>query len=228
LGSKGIAQKSLEIDPELAETYGLLGFIKASYDWDWRRGDRIYLPFSQNYQHGMSLLASTDIDPQRLLSVIEQQVPAVNSGVQAFFSRTLEQHTAFAMLPAKLAAVMASIMGFLTLILAAVGIYGAIGFSVAVRTREIGSRIALGAKSANVIFAELRTGLILIGAGLALGTAGAVAVGRAAAALLYGISPTDPLTFAAAAGILCAIALTAVLLPAWRATRIDPAVALRA
>ena len=125
------------------------------------------------------------------------------------------------------AMVMLAIAGCVALLLGAVGIYGVIAYIAAQRTREIGIRLALGAQPADVLRMVLAQGLVLAGAGIAIGLVGALAVTRVMGALLYGTSPTDPLTFAAVVPLLGAAALLASWVPARRAMRADPIAALR-
>jgi ABC-type antimicrobial peptide transport system permease subunit len=127
----------------------------------------------------------------------------------------------------RLTASLLSGLGLLALALAVIGIYGVMSFSVAERTREIGIRMALGAQAPDVLAMVLRHAAILLGAGLAIGWAAAALVTRYAASLLYGVSPTDPWTFAAVSAVLAAAAWLACYLPARRAARVDPTVALR-
>jgi len=115
----------------------------------------------------------------------------------------------------------------LALVLSAVGIYGVLAYSVAQRTHEIGVRMALGAERRDVLGMVLRRTLVLAGAGVALGTAGALAVTRVLARFLYEITPTDPVTFIAVAALLIGVALVAGLIPARRASGVDPMEALR-
>jgi putative ABC transport system permease protein len=115
----------------------------------------------------------------------------------------------------------------LALVLAAVGLYGVMSYTVAQRTAEIGIRMALGAQRRDVMQAVLGQGMILTALGLVLGLAGALAVTRAAAKLLFGVSPTDPATFASIAAILAVVAFLACYIPARRAMKVDPIVALR-
>ena len=114
------------------------------------------------------------------------------------------------------------------LLLAAIGLYGVIAFGVTRRTREIGVRMALGAERRKVLGLVLRQGMILTVAGLAIGLASALALGRVLTDLVYGIAPNDPVTLSAAAVFLAAVSLTATYLPARRATKVDPMTALRA
>jgi ABC-type antimicrobial peptide transport system permease subunit len=115
----------------------------------------------------------------------------------------------------------------LTLFLAAVGVYGVLSHGVVQRTREIGLRLALGAQRSSVLRLVIGQALVSVAAGLVVGVAGALVVTRWLGTLLYGITPTDPLTFITAAAVLVLVALAASYLPARRASRVDPAVALR-
>ena len=124
-------------------------------------------------------------------------------------------------------ALLIALFGAVALALATIGIYGVMAYSVARRTHEIGVRIALGAQSGDVLKLVVRHGMFLTGHGLAIGLAGALALTRLLSAMLYGVSATDPLTFAAVSLALAAVAFCACYLPARRATQIDPIVALR-
>jgi ABC-type antimicrobial peptide transport system permease subunit len=117
--------------------------------------------------------------------------------------------------------------GVLALVLAVIGIYGVMAFSAAQRTRELGIRLALGAEPRDVLGLILRDGAKLSGLGVGLGVTGALAASRAVSSLLFGVSPTDPLTFTAVVGLLGSASLLACYIPARRATRVDPVVALR-
>jgi len=113
------------------------------------------------------------------------------------------------------------------LLMAAVGIYGVVAYTVAQRTRETGVRIALGAGVADIVSLVLREGVSRTAVGIALGAAGALAAGRWLRSLLYGVTATDPAVYAGVVAVLVAVTLAACLLPAWRAARVDPLVALR-
>lgn len=187
----------------------------------------LYLPFAQNSALSMTLLVRTSMDPGSLLTSVQQVIPRVHPSAQGFFARTLDQHTGFAMLPAKLAAVISMVLGVLSLILAAIGIYGSVGYSVSIRTREIGIRMALGATPGTVLLKELRHGMILTGAGIAAGMAAALLLARAASRLLYGITAGDPLTFLTVPVFLALISFLSIYVPAHRIVRVSPATALR-
>jgi putative ABC transport system permease protein len=113
------------------------------------------------------------------------------------------------------------------LLLTTIGLYGVIAFSVTQRTREIGVRVALGAQHGDVLGLVMRRGILLVGTGLAIGIPAALVLGRILTGLLYGVSPTDPLTLLSVAVFLTAVAMLATYLPARRAARVDPMVALR-
>jgi ABC-type antimicrobial peptide transport system permease subunit len=132
-----------------------------------------------------------------------------------------------ALLPQRVAASIAGVFGLVGLVLASVGIYGIVSYTVAQRTREIGVRMALGARRGDVLALILRRGLRLSLYGIALGLAGAFVATRLLGEMLYGLSATDPLTFAGVSLLLAAVALLASYVPARRAARVDPMVALR-
>ena len=141
--------------------------------------------------------------------------------------RTVAQLESASIAPRRFNFVMVGVFGATALLLALAGIYGAVAFNVAQRTREIGVRVALGAQTRSVVAIVLRKSLVWVGIGIAAGLLAALAAARAVASLLYGISPHDPLAYAAAAGVLLLAAVGAAWLPALRAARVDPVVALR-
>ena len=187
----------------------------------------VYLPLAQNYASSMTLLVRCKAAPLSLLNAVQQEVGRTNPAVQAFFSRTLEQHLAFALLPARLASSLSAILGIITLALTAIGIYGSVGYSISLRTREIGIRMALGAAAGKVLKDELRRGLVLASAGLLIGLFAAAALGRLISGFLYQISSADLLTYAVSLWVLLVLCAIAILGPALRATRVNPATALR-
>ena len=141
--------------------------------------------------------------------------------------QTLEEATSVSLLLPRAGAGLFGLFGLLGLALAAVGLYGVISYLVSQRTREFGIRVTLGAQPFDIAKLALGQGLRLTLLGVAIGVAGAVAVTRVLGVILYGVSPTDGATFAAVAGVLVTVALLACHLPARRASRVDPMVALR-
>ncbi|MPY89074.1 MAG: FtsX-like permease family protein [Luteitalea sp.] len=161
------------------------------------------------------------------LRELQQAVWSVNPNLPLANVRTLDEIQANSMAQTSFAMVMLAIAASVALLLGIVGIYGVIAYIATQRTREIGIRMALGAQTGNVRRLFLRHGLLLIGTGIALGTGVALALTRVMSALLFGVSPMDPVTYVAVAASLTAVALLATYLPARRASRIDPIIALR-
>jgi putative ABC transport system permease protein len=180
--------------------------------------------------------------PERRLNVVirteardaSQLIPAARAEVKAFDpnqiiwrTQTLEQLLSTSVAPRRFNMLLLGIFAGVALVLAAVGLYGVMSYSVSWRTREIGIRMALGAKRADVLRLVVRQGMTMTLIGLALGLVGAFSISRVLRGLLHGVSPTDPLTFVAVSIVLLAVALLACLVPARRATRVDPIIALR-
>ncbi len=187
----------------------------------------MYLPFLQNYSGSMSLLVSTEGDPALMMGTVRRELQMVDKDMQGFFARTMEQHTGFALLPARLGAILVGLFGILALTLSVIGIYGSVSYTVSQRTREIGVRMALGAKQRDVFRIVVGQGMRWALLGTAVGLLAALAVTRFLASLLYGISATDPVTFVFVPLLLAAVAVLACYIPARRASKIDPMIALR-
>jgi len=186
-----------------------------------------YLPYFQHYDSGRTLLVRTAGDPGGMITAVQRVVRGQNPAVEGFFGRTLVQHAGLSLLPARMSAALSAVFGTLALLLAVVGVYGIVSHSAAQRTREIGVRMALGARPADLLRLILGQGLKLIGTGVAVGLAGALVLTRFLSSLLYGVSTTDPLTFTGVALLLAVVALLATCIPARRAMRVDPLSALR-
>jgi predicted permease len=163
----------------------------------------------------------------QLALVLRRGVAAADSRVATYNVTPLREWTEVTLLPQKTAAAMAGSLGLLSLLLAAVGLYSVMAYAVAQRTREIGIRMALGALPRNVLTGVLGHGIALTAAGLTIGIAAALFATRMVAGLLIGVAPTDPAAFIGTGVFLSAIALLATYIPARRATRIPPVVALR-
>jgi predicted permease len=186
-----------------------------------------YVPLLQEYHGAVSLHVKTAADPRPLLPSVRDAIRGVDAAVPLFDLKTMDDHMLIALLPARLAGTLFGAFGLLALLLASVGIYGVMAYSVAQRTREIGVRRALGAAAGDLLRMVIGDGMRLAAIGFAIGLAAALALTRFAASLLYGVTPTDPLTFAGAVAVLAAAAFVACAIPALRALRVDPVTALR-
>jgi putative ABC transport system permease protein len=173
------------------------------------------------------LAVRTDVDPRSLVGGVRDAVQAVDPEQPVFDVRTMQERIADAASGTRFNATLLGFFGFVALTLAAIGVYGVIAYSVAERTHEIGIRMALGASRRDVAAMVMTQGTLMTAAGLALGLAGAAFATQYLTSLLYGIAPRDPATFCGAAAMLGIVALVACYLPARRATRVDPMVALR-
>jgi predicted permease len=186
-----------------------------------------YLPLLQGYEHWVTLHVKTDGNPLALASAVRREVHALDPDLPVFNVRTMMEHLGTAYFLARTTATVLGLFGGLALLLASVGLYGVMSYGVAQRTREIGIRMALGAQAGDVLRLVVSEGMKLAAVGMALGLVAAIAATRYAASLLYGLSATDPATFAGVAAVLVAVALLACWLPACRAARVEPIVALR-
>jgi putative ABC transport system permease protein len=186
----------------------------------------IYLPFSAR-QRTMSLLVRAPNDSAPLTSAIRAAVRELEPGAVVYNSRTMRERVARQTARQRFAGWLMGVFAGTALLLATVGLYGVLAYTVTQRTQELGIRIALGADRANVLTHVVRAGMVMVGIGLAIGLAAAIGLARLARTQLYGVSPSDPLTLAGVIAVLAAASLAACLIPAMRATRIDPLVALR-
>ena len=175
----------------------------------------------------INLLTRTDVEPISLTSAVRGQISALNKDQPVFNVRTMEQIVDQSIAPRRFSMMLLAIFAVVALILASIGIYGMMSYSVAQRTREIGLRMTLGAQRSNVLRLVIGHGMKLALAGVVLGLIASFALTRTMTNLLFGVSATDPLTFVAIALLLALVALIACWVPARRATKVDPIVALR-
>ena len=187
----------------------------------------IYIPLGQEYQSGMTLLVRTKNDPEDLIGALQNEMRALNKDVPLYSVQTMSERIGGQLGADRMIAVLLSVFGGGALLLAAIGIYGVMGYAVAQRTHEIGIRIALGAEQRDILRLIVGQGLVLIVVGAGIGLALALAATQVLKSLLFGVSATDPLTFAAVLVVLVGVALLACYLPARRAMKVDPLVALR-
>jgi predicted permease len=187
----------------------------------------IYLPELQVYDGRATLVARTGGDPTKLIPAIRREVAALDKDLTLYAVKTMSEQIESTLWQQRTAAGLIGIFGLLAIALAAIGIYGVIAHSVAQRTREIGIRMALGADARDVRRMIVRQGLRLALTGVVVGLVAAFALTRLMSSLLYGVSATDPLTFVISSVALVGVALGACLVPARRATKVDPMIALR-
>ncbi|MCA1591405.1 MAG: ABC transporter permease [Acidobacteria bacterium] len=187
----------------------------------------VYQPLMQRHESGMVLLVRAGGDPSNLVTGIRRETQALERNLPVTNFRLMTEMLNTSLFPARMGAVLLGVFGLLALLLASVGLYGVMAYSVARRTREIGIRMALGARSGDVLGLVLREGMTLVGIGVVLGVAVAFAATRMLAGFLYGVSTSDPATFAGVTVALAATALVASFIPARRAARVDPAISLR-
>jgi putative ABC transport system permease protein len=186
-----------------------------------------YRPLSQAYRSAMTLHLSTVADPLAVIDQVRSEVKVLDPDLPLTNVETMQEHMRLPSAPAKLLALLSSAFGVLALLLAAIGLYGVMAYTVGNRTHEIGIRMALGAQTSGVRRLVIGQGMRLALTGIALGLIAAFALTRVLENVLYGVGATDPLTFITVAGLLLAVALLACFIPARRATKIDPLVALR-
>ena len=187
----------------------------------------VYVSYAQSPYPGFSLVVRASLDPTHLSRTIQQAIWSVNKEQAIDDIKLLEQIKSESMGGQRLRTSLLLIFAALALLLAAIGIYGVISHSVAQRTQEIGVRAALGASPAEVLRMVMRGGVFLAALGLVIGAAGALALMRLLSSLLFEVSPYDPWTLGLMAVVLATVAFAATFLPARRAARIDPAIALR-
>ncbi|HXG64813.1 MAG TPA: ABC transporter permease, partial [Blastocatellia bacterium] len=188
-----------------------------------------YVPLAQNYRSDVTLFLHTAGDPAGLTAGARQVVRELDKDMPVYDVKTMTSHLrdGLALLFVRLGAALASAFGLLGLTLAVVGIYGVISYTVSQRTHEIGLRMALGAQSGDVLRMVIGRGIVLTLIGVGIGLAAALALTRVMTSLLYGVSATDPATFIGIPLLFAAVALAASFIPARRAMKVDPMVALR-
>jgi predicted permease len=187
----------------------------------------VWTPMAQDYNSSGILVVRTNGNPEAMFSAVRGQVQSLDPNLPLFDVKTFTEHMKFALFPAKVAATVLGVFGLVALLLAAIGVYGITSYAVAQRTHEIGVRLALGAQLSDVLKLVLGHGLKLTIIGAALGLFGAFLATRAITSVLYGVSATDPLTFGFVSLLLIGVALVASYVPARRATKVEPLIALR-
>jgi predicted permease len=224
--------------PDIAcEIVGMVGHVKhfgLGTDAQQKIQYQLYFPYAQipdlfiaPMLEGMTVVARTSSDPTGLISELKSQVLAIDKDQPVNNILTMEQIIAASISQQRFSMLLLGIFAVVALVLAAVGIYGVMSYTVTQRTHEIGIRMALGARPGDVLKLVVRQGMTLTITGVAIGLGAAFALTRLMESLLFGVSATDPLTFAAISIVLAGVALGACFVPARRATKVDPMVALR-
>jgi len=220
--------RSKEKQRPWATIVGVVGDVR-EYGLDAPVQAEFYWPLTQKRDASlMTMIVRTAGNPGALAGAARAAVAAADAAQPVFDVKPLEDVVAGSLLQRRFTLTLMLLFGLVALTLAAVGIYGVMAYTVAQRTQEIGIRVALGASAATVVGMVLRDGMKLVGLGLVLGGVAAPLLTRVAASLLWGVSSTDATTYLVIAAVLSTVALVAIVIPAWRATRVDPIRALRA
>jgi putative ABC transport system permease protein len=226
--------QSLERDGQMHGVVGVVGDVRGADGRGVRGGglDRppqpaIYLAASQLPQTTMTLLVRTTGEPSTVAPLVRSAIRRIDSGVPLYQVRTLNSWMDETAAQTRLTTLLATVFAATALLLAAIGIYGVVAYAVGQRTPEIGLRVAVGATRARILGLILRGGLAATVIGTVLGLIGALLLTRTLASLLFGVRPDDPVTFVTVAVVLAMVALAACYVPARRAARVDPLVALR-
>jgi len=186
-----------------------------------------YVPWRQNFTVGGGLYVRTPLSPETMAAALAREVHALDGNLAPYEMITMQEQVDRSTSPQLVAVTLVGVLGALALLLAAIGLYGVMSYAVSQSTRELGLRMALGADASNVLRLVMSRGLTLMFGGVLLGAAVALGLTRLMGNMLYRVSPRDPLAFGAAFAVMTVAALAACCLPAWRATRTDPARALR-
>ncbi|HJU89493.1 MAG TPA: ABC transporter permease [Gemmatimonadaceae bacterium] len=220
----GWGRDSLRLGGEIV---GIIGDVRQS-ELSKAALPEIYAPFAQWPVDFISVVMRTTGEPNAVVNGARNALRELDADLPMYNVRTLEAVVSESVARPRFYMLLLTSFAAVALLLSAIGIYGVIAYLVSMRTRELGIRIALGASNGDVLRLVLREGVVMASAGLVVGTIGALALSRLLSGLLFGVAPTDPLTFALVAATLAAVALAASFIPARRASRLDPLVAIRA
>jgi predicted permease len=208
------------------EIVGVVGDLKQSLDKD--PGNQMYVPYAQDPTWGsLSLVARTSGEPEAMAGAVREAIRSVDKTIPTYNLKTMDDVVSTSAAPRRQPMMLLSVFAGVAMLLAMLGIYGITSYYVTQRTHEIGVRMALGAQIVDVLKLVLRRAMLLAVVGIGIGIAGAVAVTRYLATLLFGVQPVDVVTFGAVALALMVVALIACVVPARRAAKIDPLIALR-
>jgi predicted permease len=213
-------------DPTLLEVVG-----EVEDSWQFGVGEdpqpAAYLSLAQYYSPNAVLHVRTTGTPGAVIPSVREQVQSLDRNLALVNVNTIGELLDQGLWAPRMGAILLGVFGLLALVLASVGIYGVLSYSVSQRTQEVGIRMALGATRLQVLGLVVKQGMTLVAIGVAIGLAGSFGLARLLASLLFGVHASDPLTFLGVSMALAAVALVATYLPARRATKVDPMVALR-
>jgi putative ABC transport system permease protein len=205
---------------------GIVGDVKQQ-GLDSNAKPEVYFPYFQAVAPSMSIVVRTTSNPLGALSSVKSQIQTIDKNLPMDDAETMQQLLSMSTSGRRFNTLLLSLFAMLAVLLAMVGIYGVMSYSVTQRTHEIGIRIAVGAQTSDVFRIVIGQGMLLALIGVGLGLVGAFALTRLMTTMLFGVEPTDPLTFISLAALLIGVGLVACYVPGRRATRIDPLVALR-
>jgi len=211
------------------QRFEVIGVVKDGKYWTLGEDPRpfVYFSMAREYQTVVSLVVNTSVESQSMINTVRREVERLDANLPLFDVKTMSEHLRFSLLPLRAGAWVAGSFALLALALAGLGVYGVMAYSVSQRTREIGLRMALGARGGDVMRLVVRHGMRLALIGLLIGLAGALALTRLMSSVLYGVSATDVVTFAGVTLLLGSVVLIACYLPARRAAKVDPMIAIR-
>lgn len=224
-------QRTYRIGDEAVTTfpsYEVIGIARDTRSgWVWQKDETyLYVALRPDHHLGEYLMVKTVGDPRGIMAMVRSEAEALDPHLTVAMQRT-EENLDVQMTPFRVVAMIGSVLGLLALLLASIGLYGVMSFVVTQRTRESGIRVALGAEPRDVVTLFLKQGLRLIIVGIVIGLVGGAVISRLLAAALVNLSPLDPVAFGCVSVFLMGVALLACYLPARRATKVDPMVALR-
>lgn len=213
-------------EPVMREIVGVVADVRnRNLNSELRPG--YFMPMAQVPFNQMTLIVRTTNDPRSLITAVQNEVHSMDSEVPVFNVKTMDEYIAATVAAPRFNSTLLGIFAAVALVLTIVGLYGVMSYSVAQRTNEIGIRMALGARVTDVLTLVFKQGMTLVLIGEAIGLAGAFALTRLIRGMLFGVTPTDFTTFVGVAAMLAVVALLATLIPARRAAKVDPLVALR-
>lgn len=211
---------------KMREIVGVVGDVKHRTLWN-PPDPEVYVPYEQVAIGQMYVVARTDGDPMSLLPSMREQVKALDAELPVYTPKTLDDYVSSSIAGRKFISILCGVFAAVGLILATVGLFGVMSYTVSQRTHELGVRVAIGAEKQDVLRLILSQGMVMTLAGIGVGLLGTLGVSQLLKNELFGVTATDPLTFLGVGLLLTLVALAACYLPARRATRVDPIVALR-